>query len=369
MVHKFLAHMRILELTNFSAGACGVWMRAKQEAEMLSKKGHEVGVFSSNMVKGTKEVAPKKERLGEIEIHRFPAKKLGGESFMSWNFEKEALAFNPDIIIAHSYRHKHTHAALKLKNKIKCKVFLVTHAPFLSDENRSLPAKIAVNFYDKFLGPGKLKKFDKILAITKWEVPLLEKLGLPKNKIAYIPNGIPKEFFTQKKSREEKNVLFLGRISPVKNLETFIKAINILKNVNAEIIGPAEGEYLKKLKSLNPNKNIKFLEPIYNTKQKIKKIDEAKIFVLPSIRESMPQSLIEAMARQKIVIASDNLGAKELIEDGKNGFIFETGNEKQLAEKISFALKEPLTKVKKQARKDVEKFSWEKVIKKLESLF
>lgn len=360
--------MKILELTNFSAGACGTWMRAKQEAEMLTKRGHIVKVFTSNRIKGEKGKAPKRGKIGKVEINRFPTKKLGGESFMHWNFKQKALSFKPDVIICHTYRHPHTTRALKIKNKIDCKVFLVTHAPFLSDENRSLSSKFAVKTYDKFIGPSKLKKFDKIFTITKWEEPILKNLGVPKSKIEYIPNGIPKEFFNQKKSKEEKKVLFLGRISPVKNLETLIKAINLLKDVKLEIIGPAEKEYMRRLQNLNPNGNIKFLPPVYNTKEKIKKIDEAKIFVLPSIRESMPQSLIEAMAREKIVIASDNLGARELVEDGKNGFIFKTGDEKQLAEKIDYALRNSLKKIKKQARKDVEKFSWEKIIKKIESL-
>ena len=50
--------MKILELTNFSAGICGVWARVREEAVRLAKK-HEVRVFSSNFVKGMDETAPK----------------------------------------------------------------------------------------------------------------------------------------------------------------------------------------------------------------------------------------------------------------------------------------------------------------------
>jgi len=361
--------MRILELTNYSAGACGVWMRAKQEAEMLAKKGHTVKVFSSNLVKGTNEIAPEKEKLGQIEIQRFPAKKLGGESFMIWDFRAEALKFHPEVIIAHSYRHPHTAKALEVRKKIGCKVFLVTHAPFVSDAQRSLPEKFIVQFYDAFIGPRNLARFDKVIAITNWEVPYLEKLGVKKEKIAYIPNGIPSEFFTQKKSKEQNKILFLGRIAPIKDLETLVRASKLLPQVKIEIVGPAEKNYFKKLKSLNPNSSVVFSPPVYDLKKKIEKIDSAKIFVLPSKRESMPQSLIEAMAREKIVIASNNLGAKELIKDGKNGFLFEIGNEKQLVEKISLALKNDFREVRGQARKSVEQFSWDKIIQKLEKLF
>ena len=142
--------LKILELTNFSAGICGVWQRVKQESLLLSKK-HKVVVFSSNATKGSNELASRKEKIGKVKIIRFPFKKLGGESFMSWNFESEALKFSPDIIICHSFRHPHTNKALKIKNKLKkqgkkCKVFLVTHAPFMEKNiSRSFISHLVVN--------------------------------------------------------------------------------------------------------------------------------------------------------------------------------------------------------------------------------
>jgi glycosyltransferase involved in cell wall biosynthesis len=126
----------------------------------------------------------------------------------------------------------------------------------------------------------------------------------------------------------------MGRISPIKNIETLLKAIPLLKDskIKVELVGPAEAEYLQELKSLIDKLNVKdrviFSEAIYNTSDKISKIDSAAIFVLPSKSEAMPQSLIEAMVRGKVVIGSDNLGDKDLIEDGKNGYLFKIGDAK-----------------------------------------
>lgn len=366
--------MKILELTNFSAGACGVWMRVKQESELLAKKGHMVKVFSSNFVKGTNDLAAPKEKIRALEIIRFPAKKLGGESYMKWDFQKEAISYRPDVVIVHSYRHLHTMQALKLKKLINCKVFLVTHAPFMSDSERSFLGKTSRKFYDLLIGPAKLKKFDKVIAITKWEIPILKELGLSESKIEYIPNGIPSEFFTQKKCNEEKKILFLGRISPVKSIETVLYSLPLLNDAKIlfEIVGPAESAYLAKLKKiiheLKIEKRVIFSDPVYKTKEKIKKVDSAKIFILPSKREGMPQALIEAMARKKIVIASDNNGSRELIQNGKNGFLFKIGNYKELGEKINNALKIKSNEIGDAARDSVEQFSWDKIIKQLEKL-
>lgn len=376
MLSKIL--MRILEVCPYSAGICGVWTRVREESLRLSKEGHEVRVFSSDFEKGSNKKVHLNDKIGNIEIKRFPALKLGGESFMSWDFEKEAIDYSPDIIFTHNYRHLHTTKCLKIAEKLrkkgkKCRVFLVTHAPFPEGNvTRSLLAKLVVKFYDKFIGPKTLNKFDKILTISHWEIPFLLKAGARKNKIIYIPNGIPGEFFTQKKTEKEKNkILYLGRVSPKKKLETLIKAIPYLKDkkIKIEIVGPREKDYydylLKIIKETDTSNRILFSESIYDLKNKIKKIDSAKIYILPSRVEGMPQSLIEAMAREKIVIGSNSLAIRDLIKDKENGFLFEFNNPQDLAKKINEALKQKNSKVQKQARKSVEDFSWNKIIKKI----
>ena len=365
--------MRILELTNFSSGICGVWQRVKQESIELSKKGHEVLIVSSRRIQGSNEIAPKKENFGKVKAIRLPSIKVTRGGSTIFNFAKIAREFKPDIIIVHAYRQFHATKAIQTAKKLNAKVFLVTHAPFIEKNlTRTFFETLAVKIYDKFFGPKTIHKFDKVLYITKWEVPYLENLGAKKEKLAYMPNGIPDEFFTQPKSFSNKNkILFLGRISPVKQLETVIEALSLLKDGTIfEIVGPAEKKYLRKLKEIVGEKQLEnqviFSKPIFDIKEKIEKIDSADFFVLPSKREAMPQSLIEAMAREKTVLASDNRGAKEIVQHGKNGLIFKRGNPKDLAEKILQAKKKNLGKA---AKKSVKQFKWGELVKKLEGLF
>ncbi len=370
--------MKILEVCPYSAGICGVFTRVLEESKRLSKLGFELKIFSSYFEKGSNKKVSLKDKIDNIEIQRFPALKLGGESFMKFDFEKEALNYSPDIIFTHNYRHLHTTKCLKIAEKLKkqgkkCKVFLVTHAPFPEGNvTRSFIAKLVVKFYDKFIGKKILNKFDKILTISHWEIPFLLNAGANKNKIVYIPNGIPEEFFTKKKTEKSENkVLYLGRISPKKKLETLIKAIKYIKDkkIKIEIVGPREKDYyeslLKIIKTENIQNRIIFSESIYDIKNKIKKIDSAKIYVLPSRVEGMPQSLIEAMARERIVIGSNSLAIRDLIKDNETGFLFEFNDSKDLAKKINEALEQKNSKMQKQARKSVEDFSWNKIIKKI----
>lgn len=367
--------MKILELTNYTAGGCGVGARVLREAKLLSDKGHKVLVFSTNFEKGTNKICPSNEKMGNVEIKRFPAIKLGGDSFMNWSFTKEAIRFNPDVIIAHSYRHTHTTKALKLAKKLKSKVFLVTHAPFARNSSRNLISKIAVAFYDSFIGNSTLKKFEKVIAITDWEIPYLEKLGLNKKNISYSPNGVDESFFhpfKNIKSNKNLNILYIGRISPIKQIETLIEASSIL-GIKIQIFGPAEKNYLKSLTDLIKRLGSKaeITNKTYNLSTQIKILDGYDLFVLPSKSEGMPQTLLEAMARGKLVVASDSPATRDLINPGKNGFLYKNGSSRDLAKiisEISNTNLSNLNKMQKEARKTAEKFKWKKIILLLEKL-
>jgi len=360
--------LKILEICPFSAGIGGVWQRVQQEADLLSKN-HEVKVFSSDIVKGKNELAPGTGWYGKVFIQRFPHKK----SFISknvniFNFKLELLNYNPDIVITHLL-HPHSFKALEACQEQNIPCYLVTHSPF--DVKRPFPLKMATSIFYKAKVKPEINQFTKIITITKWELPHLKKLGVSEDKLVYIPNGIPQEFFTQPFSKPTKDVLFLGRIAPVKNLETLLESASNLPKINFTIVGSAEPKYLEKLNKIIKKhnlSNVKILPPIYDMKKKIQLIDNHKIFVLPSNREAMPQALIEAMSRGKIIIASKTDGAKEILEDNKTGFLFDINNSKQLSSLIQQNLKTPLS-IQNNAKLRSKEFAWSKLIKKYEELF
>ncbi len=375
-----MKRLKILEVTAFSAGFCGVGTRVLAESHLLGKK-HDVTVFSSNILRGTaeKKYAPLFEKSGNIKIYRFPTFWSFGQNTFFWNYEKKALALKPDIIITHAYRQYYSTKALKIAKKLGIPCILVTHAPFLDKKLRNWKLNLAVFLYDNFIGKRIINQYSKIFSITKWEMPYLEALGVKKEKIVYIPNGIPDEFFKikiKKSNSQVKKILFLGRIAPVKDIETLIRAFNLVKNSfqNAELdlVGPVEKEYKPILeKVLNETRvKVNFLGPVYDLKKKISLLDSADIFILPSRREAMPQALIEAMSREKLVISSKTDGGKEIIENMKTGLLFDIGDEKQLADQIIFSCnpenKDKIRRIEKSARNYVSQFSWSKLIKKIE---
>jgi glycosyltransferase involved in cell wall biosynthesis len=65
---------------------------------------------------------------------------------------------------------------------------------------------------------------------------------------------------------------------------------------------------------------------------------ECYCLVVPSVSEGLPRVILEALALANPVIASRVGGIPELIEDGKNGFLFKAGDSDELAEKLKTLL-------------------------------
>ena len=371
--------MKLLYLCEFSAGVDGVWNRVYNIAKQLAKR-HEVFTFSSNIEKGSgKKVVPFEERNG-IKIYRFPVSFRLGENALFWNYESKLREIKPDIVHAHVFRHPHSTSAPAAAKKVGARAFLTTHAPFVEHELRSFLLNFAVSLYDAVLAKKTLNSYEKVIAIAKWEIPELRALGCKNEKIVYIPNGFPSEFIKQKpkfSEKKEKTVLFLGRIAPVKNIELLLRAFKkvVVKDhrVKLKLIGQMEEGYgsviLPLIKRLDLSKHVELPGPVYDLKRKISLIDNSDIFVLPSKREASPQALIEAMAREKTIISSDNPGSRDIISDGKNGFLF--NSEEELSDKLEYVLKNfgKLKNLSTKARKDVSQLTWENLAAKEEQLY
>lgn len=353
----------------------GVWGVVYNMAKRLAQRGYEIHVFSSNEIFGSNEKSGSYQKYQGIHIHRYPVKWKVGKFGVAFNFEKDLIKLKPDIIHTHVYRAPFSHKALKLARKLKIKCFLTTHAPFVEKKLRGGFTNLMVSFYDLFLGKKDLNNYSKVFAITHWEIPYLSKLGCRQDKIEYLPNGIGDEFLNIKLTSKKKNkVLFLGRIDPIKDIETLINAaILVDRKVKFLIVGPGEEEYIKKLKRLAKERglgNIEFRKPVYEIKEKVELYKEVDIFVLPSKREAMPLALLEAMACGCLVIGSDNQGIHELIGN-KRGILFKTGDYRTLGKKIDCSLKNWVKQ--KKVRKDsvifARSFAWKKIVNQLERLY
>jgi glycosyltransferase involved in cell wall biosynthesis len=157
------------------------------------------------------------------------------------------------------------------------------------------------------------------LTVRRNGIDVSEYQGLQKSKIFRDKQGIPSEAFL---------ILFMGRISPIKNLEQLIHAFAnaAIQNGYLVMVGPAlEPGYTKELnglvQSLNLTRTVKILEPLYD-KEKLEALASADLFVLPSLSESFGNAAAEAVAAEIPVLLTDTCGIAPVIH-GKAGLAVE----------------------------------------------
>lgn len=200
----------------------------------------------------------------------------------------------------------------------------------------------------KFIAPSK------ILARN-----IKRSLGLNVKK---INNGFD---ISNKITNYKKKILFVGRLSLEKGLQTVISKLNEIKDYEVIVLG--EGPLKKELEP--KYRNIKFLG-FQNPADYYK---EASILVYPSIcQENAPLSILEAASYGLCVIGSNIGGIPEQIQHMKTGLLFKPGDEQDFAKKLDYLLKNPseIKRMGKNARAFVkENFSWDKIIKQYEKVY
>ena len=200
-------------------------------------------------------------------------------------------------------------------------------------------------------------------------------LGILRNKVMYLPNGIDTNLFTPNSHKEDNLLLFVGRITAGKGLHVLLKSLRYLKNsVRLVIIGPADWDaqyYLDMLKSIKKeNKKgkheIRYLGPLEQA-DIIKWYQKASIFILPSFKEGFPVTIIEALSCETPVIATSVGGIPEIIKDYKNGILVPLNDSINLSKAIQFLLdnKQIRTSFGRAGRRLAKNYSLETIVLKL----
>ncbi len=192
----------------------------------------------------------------------------------------------------------------------------------------------------------------------------------PEDKIKVVVNPfsadlINQEFFNDKIS---DYLLYFGRLSPEKGLKTLITASK-LANHKVKIVGtgPEENNLRQQVKELFAP--VEFLG--FKAGSELRDIImRAKAVVVPSIwYENMPLSMLEALSLGKVVIASDIGGLPEIIKEGKNGWLFKSGDAQALAQIFSLLKTANLSQMSLDAKISVQNFSPQNNLQAVENIY
>jgi glycosyltransferase involved in cell wall biosynthesis len=236
-------------------------------------------------------------------------------------------------------------------------------------------------FLDKITVPLSHVIYSCSEAVTEF---LVRDVGIKKETIVTIPNGIDIKSFSVKVDRKKKveelginsGPKVVGTVSrlyePTKGIKILLEAFNIVQSkVDSHLLIAGSGKDEKMLRQMAKKLKIKvlFLGERDDVAEILSVMD---IFVLPSLSEGFPVVILEAMAAGLPVVATNVGGNREIVSDGETGFIVEPGNPNELAVKIKDLLgnEEMRKNFGKAGFKRVkEKFSIDKTVDGIEGLW
>ena len=269
------------------------------------------------------------------------------------NLKKVIKEIKPDIVYLHSSKAGGIGRLALWFNK-RIKVIYNAHGWYFNAQISEKKKKVYI-LMEKILA----KHTDMIVNISKdeYESAVKNKIA-PKEKMCIIENGIDFSKFkdsdkyreiTREKYNINKDEIIIGvvgRLTEQKDPITTIKAFKLIneKYFNTKLMFVGSGELEKEVIQYSKENGIYDKVIITGWVNDVEKyIPAFDIAILPSKWEGFGLVLVEYMACNKPIVASNVGGIKDIINDNENGLLIEKNNYNELFEKISMLLENKVT--------------------------
>ncbi|MDF2653090.1 MAG: hypothetical protein K0Q73_8895 [Paenibacillus sp.] len=220
----------------------------------------------------------------------------------------------------------------------------------------------AAYYYYGFISPGSLQwnlvslfetsaieQSDRTILPSVWLKEVYKKVNIPTGNMTVIHNGIDIPHFQSQMNKgsglkspsNKKVIISTGRLEDIKGLDTLLDALAKLKRDRNDWVywmvgsGAMEKKLKKQTDKLGLEHYVKFLGHRDDVPSLLKQAD---LFVLPSIHENYPYSLVEAQVAGKVIIASGVGGITEMVQHNFNGLLVPAGDSNKLYQQIKKTL-------------------------------
>ncbi len=349
----------------------------------MAKRGHEVYVFTT-----AKDEGSSLSKYDNISIIRYKSNFTIGQNPIALKHLTRPFFSSVDLDIAHSHiGNLPAPVGGAIYAKRKNIPFIITHHGDWIGGFGTLGRRAGVFLYNHFLCDWLFSQSDKVIALSKSHLASSKILRKYQDRTTIIPNGINPRDFEISQSQDEckttlnlpldkKIILFFGSLTPRKGPQILLSAMKsvLRRHPDAYLVLSGNGSLKENLIATATKNSLKDsviftgyvpenLKPSYYR--------AADIFVLPSLSEAFPLTLLEAGAAGLPIIATDVGGVSDILHDGINGVITKTGDPEDLAGKIVSLLDddELREKLGKKGQMLAEQYSWEKVAEETEKVY
>jgi glycosyltransferase involved in cell wall biosynthesis len=330
----------------------------RMEAEGFYRRGYEVFVVTSLM--------PNLERYEDVhgvKVFRLNLQNIqlrheasSGSSWLTTGLINSILSYNlfsaqaikqvieklkPDIIHVHNIGVKIPLLTLHILRELKVPIVMTLHDYRLICPRATLfcytkiPCKIPRTACKILVKSQKILLKGSIMQFISPSKFLADRFRekFRDVEIAVIPNPIQRIETIPKKSFEQFQILYAGRLVWYKGIRVLLKAFRDLKNENVRLLVAGSGSELEVVKSYSRADRRIIPLGFVSEAGKQRLLKNANLTVVPSLwPEPSPMIILEGFGSGTPTLASRIGGIQELVEDKFNGRLFEPGNSKELSE-------------------------------------
>lgn len=378
-------HMKILQvipyLTPKRGGDVNVCYNLSKH---LAESGHEVTLLTTDF-EFDEEYA---RTLAEYDIEVTPLRCVANiklflfSPLMNKWLENNKNCF--DVMHIHSFRSYQNIIVHNYAKKHRIPYVLQAHGSV----PRIIEKKGLKYLFDIFFGYKILRDASKVIAVSNVEVDQYVKMGVPKEKIVVVPNGIDVDSFSNLPEKdtfrkqygisEKYIILFLGRLHERKGIDFLIRSYAELRkelnDVVLVLVGSDDGYKAKAeilINELNLTNEVSFIGYVGGA-DKIAAYVDADILVYPAIFEIFGLVPFEAIMCGTPIIVTDDCGCGELVREANCGYLVKYGDVNDFEEKIKWVINNPNEgeKLVGNGRKYVEdNLAWNNAVKQVERIY
>lgn len=295
---------------------------ALNQAAALRARGHDVVVAAAT--RGFDELPTS---ISDVPVKLFPARQaLPGAGFAGlsspglWRWIRRE-ARSVDVLHVHAARDLVTLPAARLAQLGRVPYFLQSHG-MIDPSNHPLARPV-----DAVLTRPVLRAAKGVFHLTELERDQLTQVSRGAARLLPLHNGVPAAD-AGPTAADEVEVLYLARLAPRKRPLSFVEAAVALHakhpGVRFSLVGPDEGEGPKVARAIEVAQRqglqIQWEGPL-SPEETLARLRKATVYVLPSVDEPYPMSVLEAMSVARPVVITDTCGLSGVVTDARAGHV------------------------------------------------
>ena len=360
---------------------CGNVSYGLAVTEALKERGHGISFIHFDTPERFDRAEPDQESSGNLEpevalpylmksqMYTIPSPRASREL-------RESLErFQPDLVHASLTLSPLDFRLPELCQQLGVPLVATFHPPFDAGL-RNITAGGQQLTYQLYA--SSLAKYDRVVVFSELQAELLIRLGVAKNTLAVIPNGVDPKLWCpgpsslNQRFSGKRVFLYMGRLATEKNVEALLRAWKLVELPGCVLVVVGDGPMRQQLQASHSSNNVIWWGYEADQAIRLALLQVAEVFMLPSLVEGLSLALLEAMASGTACVATDAGADGEVLEGGAGIVISTQGVTTQLRTLLPVLREQPILskELGRRARERVlERYTLQANIDALEQLY